>query len=98
MTFNRIVEDAHELTRYIKNKLGKEKIIVLGHSWGSVIGTALVQAYPDDYIAYIGVGQIVNMTDSERVGYVAVLEAARSRQPMCPYKIWTVRRIICRAV
>ncbi|MCL2008528.1 MAG: alpha/beta hydrolase [Treponema sp.] len=77
MTFDRVLKDAHEVTKYIKNKLNKEKIIVLGHSWGSVLGSALVQTYPDDFSAYLGVGQVVNFIDNERVGYNAVLEAAR---------------------
>ena len=77
MTFDRVLKDAHEVTRYIKNKLGKKKIAVLGHSWGSVLGSALVQTYPDDYSAYLGVGQVVNFIDNETVGYNAVLEAAR---------------------
>ena len=73
----RALKDAHEVTQYIKQKLGKDKIIIMGHSWGSVLGTMLVQAYPEDYSAFISVGQITNMTDNERVGYEKVLELAR---------------------
>jgi pimeloyl-ACP methyl ester carboxylesterase len=74
----RVVQDAHEVTQYIKQKLNKDKIVIMGHSWGSVLGTMLVQAYPEDYIAYIGVGQAVNMRDTIRVGYEKTLEAARA--------------------
>jgi len=74
----RVIKDAHEVTQYIKEKLDKEQIIIMGHSWGSVLGTMLVQTYPQDYMAYIGVGQVANMTDNERVGYEKVLEAARA--------------------
>jgi pimeloyl-ACP methyl ester carboxylesterase len=77
MSADRVLEDAHEVTAYIKQTLGKEKIIVLGHSWGSVLGTMLVQTYPEDYSAYIGVGQVVTMMENERVGYETVLAAAR---------------------
>ncbi len=77
VTAERVLADAHEVTAYIQQKLGADKIIVMGHSWGSVLGTMLVQTYPDDYSAYIGVGQIVNMKDNERLGYETVLAAAR---------------------
>jgi len=42
LTFERVVNDAYEVTQHIKETLGKEQIIILGHSWGSVLGTALV--------------------------------------------------------
>lgn len=77
MNAQQVLQDAHEVTQYIKQRLDKDKIIVLGHSWGSALGTMLVQTYPEDYIAYIGTGQCVNMMDNERVGYEKVLEAAR---------------------
>jgi len=73
-----VLRDAHEVTRYIKQKLNKDKIIIMGHSWGSVLGTMLVQTYPEDYSAYIGIGQAVSMRENVRVGYEKTLEAARA--------------------
>lgn len=78
MNAERVLADAHEVTLYIMQKLNKDKIIVMGHSWGSVLGTMLVQTYPENYSAYIGVGQVVNMTDNERVGYEKLMEVARA--------------------
>jgi len=80
MSGQRVLEDAYEVTMYIKQKLNKDKIIVMGHSWGSVLGTMLVQTYPEAFCAYIGVGQVSNMTDNERVGYEKVLEAAKAAE------------------
>ncbi|MFP3152947.1 alpha/beta hydrolase [Lachnospiraceae bacterium ZAX-1] len=77
MSFNRVLEDAWEVTQYIQNKLGKDKIVVLGHSWGSVLGTALVQTHPESFSAYIGVGQVINMVDNERVGFEKTLDKAK---------------------
>ncbi len=78
VTAERVLEDAHEVTEYIKQKLDTDKLIIMGHSWGSVLGTMLVQTYPEDYSTYIAVGQMVNMIDNERMGYETVLEAARA--------------------
>lgn len=77
LSLERAIEDAYEITRYIKQKLNKDKIVIIGHSWGSVLGTALVQKYPQEYSAYIGIGQVINMRENERVGYRAVLDTAR---------------------
>jgi len=78
MSFERVLADAHEVTQYIKQKLNKDKIIILGHSWGSLLGTVLVQAYPQDYSAYIGVGQMVDISDMH-VAYEKVLEVAHDK-------------------
>lgn len=74
MSFEHSLSDAYEVTQYIKQKLDKDKIVILGFSWGSVLGTALVQTYPQDYSAYIGLGQAINMRENERVGYEELLK------------------------
>ena len=72
-----LLSDAHEVTQYIKIKLGKDKIVVMGQSWGSVLGTMLVQTYPEDYNMYIVTGHTINFADNARVSYERVLNAAR---------------------
>ncbi len=74
----RVLEDVHEVTAYVKKLLNKDKIILMGHSWGTVLGTMAVQTFPEDYGAYIGVAQVVNMADNERIGYEKALEMAKS--------------------
>lgn len=64
-----IVQDALELTKYLNKKYNKQKIFILGHSFGSVIGMHLAERYPDYYHAYIGMGQVVNFKQSARVVY-----------------------------
>lgn len=76
-TFDRMVEDAWKVTQYIQNKLGKDKIIVLGHSGGTILGKALVQSHPQAYSAYIGVGEVTNYLENDRIGYNLVLEKAK---------------------
>ena len=78
MSAERVLEDVHEVTAYVKQQLNKDKIILMGHSWGTVLGTMAVQTFPEDYSAYIGVAQVVNMADNERVGYENVLELAKA--------------------
>ena len=63
------VDDLVELTKYIKDYLNKDKIIIVGHSWGSYIGMKAIEKNPDDYIGFVGVGQVVDSIKSEQITY-----------------------------
>ena len=47
MTIGQMIEDAIAVTNYLRRRFGKEKIYVLGHSWGSVLGVLTVQKSPE---------------------------------------------------
>ena len=76
--FERALADTHEVVQFIRDKLGKEQVIIAGYSWGSVLGTAFVQAYPQYVGAYIAIGQNVNTRESHRLFYEALLEVAQA--------------------
>lgn len=63
------VEDAHNVVSYLKNRFHKNKIIIVGHSFGSVLGVWLAQKYPQDIEAYVGVGQCVDYVKNEELSY-----------------------------
>ncbi len=60
MTLERFVMDAREVTALLRARLGEQPLIVLGHSWGTMLGARLVARWPGEYAGYIGVGQQVN--------------------------------------
>lgn len=60
LTLDQIVRDGVELTRYLEQHLDQRKIWILGHSWGSVVGVAMVQKDPELYLGYIGTGQVAS--------------------------------------
>jgi pimeloyl-ACP methyl ester carboxylesterase len=76
LTLAQSVDDAHQITQYLKTKFNQKRIYVLGHSVGSMIGVTLVKQYPDDYHAYIGVGQVLNIADNEIESYNFALRTA----------------------
>jgi pimeloyl-ACP methyl ester carboxylesterase len=80
MTIPQMASDATEVVRYLQDHLGKKKIFLVGHSWGSILGVALAQQHPGWFYAYIGVGQYVNSRLSEEAGYSFALEQARSHK------------------
>ncbi|WEF34125.1 alpha/beta fold hydrolase [Pseudoduganella chitinolytica] len=77
MTRARMIADAEEMVAWLRREFGKERIYVLGHSWGSSLGIELARRHPDWLHAYIGAGQIVDGPESERRGLRFALDAAR---------------------
>ncbi|GLK51643.1 alpha/beta fold hydrolase [Maricaulis virginensis] len=74
----RIVADTVELMAWLREHLGQERIIVVGHSWGTVAGFQAAMARPDWVHAYVGIGQIVDMDENERRSHALTLAAARA--------------------
>ena len=60
-TFPLLLEDLRCTIAYLKAKYSAKNILLLGHSWGSVLGSEYVLKYPQTISAYIGMGQVVNM-------------------------------------
>jgi proline iminopeptidase len=77
LTNERMVADAEEMAEWARRTLGKSKIFVLGHSYGSYLGLELAKRHSDWLYAYIGVAQVANMPESERRGWQFAMEAAR---------------------
>jgi len=77
MTMTRFVDDTEELVGWLRSQLGKQKVFVLGTSWGSYVGLEFARRRPEWLHAYIGMGQLADSPESERRGYAFALAAAR---------------------
>jgi pimeloyl-ACP methyl ester carboxylesterase len=76
MTIARMTEDGIEVADYLRRHLHKNRIIVLGHSWGTVLALGMVRQRPDLFAAYVGTGQLVNKQENEAVSFQMVLHQA----------------------
>jgi len=76
MTTTQIVEDTRQMTEYLQRRFNQEKIYLIGHSWGSYLGVKTIEKYPENYIAYIGIGQVSNQIESEKLAYDYMLQHA----------------------
>jgi pimeloyl-ACP methyl ester carboxylesterase len=76
LTIPQMTSDAIEVIRYLRTRFLKQKIFVMGHSWGTVLGIAMAHERPEWLYAYIGVGQVVNMRRSEAIGFEFSLRSA----------------------
>ena len=78
MTVDRFVSDTEELVEILKKKYKKEKIFLMGQSWGSALGMLVLGRHPENYYAYIGIGQHVNGIENERLSYEYTLSSAKN--------------------
>lgn len=76
MRIERMHRDVDEIVQWARQRFDREKIFVLGHSWGSLLGLALAQRHPDWLHAYIGVAQGVDAPESERRGWRWTMDRA----------------------
>jgi len=78
MTLERSVTDAEEMVVWLRKEFGKRKVFVLAHSAGTYVGLQLATHHPDWLYAYIGVGQMADMPESERRGWAFAMDQARA--------------------
>jgi pimeloyl-ACP methyl ester carboxylesterase len=78
MTMERMADDGIEVADYLRQHLKKDKIILLGHSWGSMLGIRMIAKRPDLFSVYVGTGQSVNLSRALEVSYPLILEKARA--------------------
>jgi pimeloyl-ACP methyl ester carboxylesterase len=82
LTPERYIQDAHALILLLRERFGQEKVYVLGESWGSALGTLLVQRYPELFHAFIGTGQMVAFLETDRMDYDFAMQWAQARGDM----------------
>ncbi|MDE7220782.1 MAG: alpha/beta hydrolase, partial [Oscillospiraceae bacterium] len=78
-TTGQMLADLHGIVEYLRQKYQTDRIVLLGHSWGSVLGSLYALQHPENVLAYIGAGQVISVMENERIGYQQTLEMARKR-------------------
>ncbi len=74
MTVEELISDTREVTNYLRNRFGKEKIYLMAHSGGSFFGIQAAARSPELYHAYIGIAQISQQLESEKLAYKYMVE------------------------
>ncbi|MBC5775306.1 alpha/beta hydrolase [Pontibacter sp. KCTC 32443] len=77
LTVEQMTADGIELSEYLIKHLGKQKIILIGTSWGSILGAKMALARPDLFAAYIGHAQVVNFSEGMAHAYTSVSKMAQ---------------------
>jgi pimeloyl-ACP methyl ester carboxylesterase len=75
----RMADDLGELIALMRERFGQRRVVLLGHSWGNVIGLDAALKHPDWISAYVSVGPLLDMRANETAIYERLLEIARQR-------------------
>ena len=78
MAIEQFVNDTIALIKLLLSRFGQKKILLIGHSWGSILAMKVAAARPDLLYAVIGMGQVVDAQRGEDLSYRYVLDCART--------------------
>jgi pimeloyl-ACP methyl ester carboxylesterase len=76
ITIDRMVQDGIELAELLRKELQKDKIVLVGHSFGSILGVLMAKARPDLFYAYVGTAQVGDEVRNYAVAYTDLLKKA----------------------
>jgi proline iminopeptidase len=77
LTLDGAVDDVVEVTEYLRNRFGQDRVYLVGQSWGTILGVLAVQREPQLYRAFVGNGQMVSPLATDTVYYRDTLAWAR---------------------
>lgn len=80
LTIDRMVRDTEELIELLRQRFKRDRVVLLAHSFGTILGVKVAQHRPDLLYAYVGMGQFVDARRSEALGYEATLTDARAEK------------------
>ncbi len=79
-SYTEMLADAVAVAGWARTFTGQERIYLLGHSWGTMLGSDLAREKPDWFSAYIATGMVVDIPTNERTGYAHTLHLAERMQ------------------
>lgn len=65
MNIEQMLADTDEIIDYLRERFGQKKIIIIGQSWGTVLGMNYIHIHPEKVLAYVGVGQVTNFSQGK---------------------------------
>ena len=77
ITIDRMTQDGVELAEFLCKSLNKDKIILVGHSWGSILGVFMVKVRPEIFSAFVGTGQVADPLRNYSIAYAELLKKAK---------------------
>jgi pimeloyl-ACP methyl ester carboxylesterase len=92
VTLEQLVNDAGEVAVYLEQRFKTGRIYLLGHSWGTVLGAHTANAFPELFAAYIGIGQVGDQYEGEKLSLEFVRDQAKQlKHTSVPAKVRTLQ-------
>src|SRR5262249_61579675 len=79
LTVAQHLEDLDAVIDDLRQAYAKEKIYLVGHSWGTVLGLLHAKAHPEAVAALICVAPVVSFSEQQRRAYAFDLAEAKHR-------------------
>lgn len=76
MTTDQLVKDGVQVAKYLIGEFTKEKIYIIGHSWGGFLGAKIVQSDHSLFYSYISMDGAIDMERTEALSYQYVFDQA----------------------
>ena len=73
VTIDQMAQDGVEVAEFLRRQLHKQRVTLVGVSWGTILGIHMAKARPELFCAYVGTGQFVNTRQGQALGYAQLL-------------------------
>ncbi len=77
-SFEQALADLDELVDYAREKFNQDKVIILGHSYGTILGSVYAHTYPEKIETYIGAAQVISLEETDMYSYRDALSRAQA--------------------
>lgn len=77
VNLKQLIEDTQALVDLIREEFKREKIYILGYSFGTILGINLVNDYPEKVYAYIGVSHAIDINEGMKLSYEFAMNKAQ---------------------
>lgn len=78
LSVERLRDDGIEVATYAAQHLGQPKLILMGGSWSSILGTHMAKARPDLFYAYVGSSHLARSADNLKASYDKTMALAKA--------------------
>lgn len=79
LTLDRMVADLEEVTDWLLERFERDRLVLMAHSWGTILAIHASARSPERYAAYVGIGQVGSPAESERLIHAWLLDEAQRR-------------------
>lgn len=79
MTISQFERDLDAVVDLVRRRFHKDKVVLLGHSWGAVLGTRYACTHPRKVAAYVAVAPLVDKHAQDALSYRYAVSRARAR-------------------
>ncbi len=82
LTVEQFVADTNSLVDYLVKEFDRDKIYIVGVSWGTIPALKVVEQNPQKFYAYFAYAQLVNMSQAEIQAYEWMLNTIENKKSL----------------